>query len=181
LNKATIDLYKGTLNKCEKLFKLKLEDYGMAWRVLRLTSITDQILIKIERIRTIFINGTQAVNDNIEDDLIGIINYSIMAVMQTSLIENETYSILEQNVIFDLYEEIAKKITSLFLKKNQDYGESWRIMRFNSILDIMLMKIMRLKNIEDKGGKTLISEGIEANYQDIANYAIIACIKLNEK
>lgn len=150
----------------------------MSWRVLSLPSITDQILIKAKRIQSILINNNQKVPDTIQEDLFGIVNYSILAIIQSEIDSNTE---LHNEAIYSIYDKIVDETSKLFLKKNHDYNESWKIMRIRSVIDIILMKLMRLKTIEDKGGITLISEGIKSNYQDIINYAIIAYIKINEK
>jgi hypothetical protein len=179
VKRGTIDLYIGVLKRCEELFELKAIDYGMSWRVLRLQSITDQILIKLKRIQTIVSNNSQAVLDSVEDDLIGVINYCIIAIMQCHILKTKDTDLMPEDVSF-LHRRVVDEITLLFLRKNHDYDESWRMMRFDSVIDIMLMKVMRLKNIENRGGEIVASEGVEANYQDIVNYAVIASIKLNE-
>jgi len=162
------------------IFLKKNTDYGTSWRVLRPSSITDQILIKISRLRSIDEKGEQKVNDPIEGEFFGLINYSIMALIQLKgsadiekdmTVEDLKQSYLEQSAI----------ARSLLLQKNHDYGEVWRMMRLSSIIDIILMKVHRMKSIEEQGGKTLISEGLDANYLDIINYCVFGLVKLEEK
>lgn len=153
-------------------------DYGTAWRVLRLPSITDQIFIKAQRIRSIQEKGQQKVDDDIVSEFVGIINYCIIAMIQISLGED-----IDEQVplgkLEKLYDQSAQETLSLLENKNHDYDEAWKDMRISSITDIILMKIYRVKQIEDNRGKTLISEGVKANYQDMLNYAVFCLIKLN--
>jgi hypothetical protein len=154
-----------------------LHDYGTAWRVLRLPSITDQIYIKAQRIRSIQEKGMQKVEDPIKDEFIGIINYCIIALIQLQLKESEKMD-LSFKELEPLYDAAAEETFHLLQNKNHDYGEAWREMRISSITDIILMKLLRVKQIEDNKGKTLASEGIQANYQDMINYAVFCMIKL---
>lgn len=174
----TIGEYKEVIGACKAIFKKKTQDYGTAWRILRLPSITDQIYIKAQRIRSIQEKGAQKVSDDIQGEFIGIINYCIMALLQLDLPENEqlemTYEELEP-----LYDQWVEDTLELLTNKNHDYGEAWRHMRVSSITDIILMKLLRVKQIEDNQGRTLISEGVEANYQDMINYSVFALILLN--
>lgn len=171
--------YRHVIATCKSLFAKKTTDYGTAWRVLRLPSITDQLYIKAQRIRTIQENGVQKVEDPIRDEFIGIVNYSIIALMQIKLQDssnlNMTFAELET-----FYDESVNETIDLLQNKNHDYGEAWREMRISSITDIILMKLLRVKQIEDHKGKTLVSEGVKANYQDMINYAVFVLIKLNE-
>ena len=178
MKSKTIDEYKEVIKGCKEVFVKKTKDYGTAWRILRLPSITDQIFIKAQRIRSIQEKGRQKVNDDISSEFLGIINYCIIAMIQISL-ENE----LEENVppdrLINLYDQAAQDTLLLLEDKNHDYDEAWREMRISSITDIILMKIRRVKQIEDNKGKTIISEGIKSNYQDMLNYAVFCLIKLN--
>lgn len=170
--------YTQVIMRCKELFRKKTLDYGTAWRILRLTSITDQIYIKAQRIRSIQQNGNQRVDDSITDEFIGIINYCLIALIQISLEKDERMEI-PYDKLEPIYDKWAADTKGLLEQKNHDYGEAWREMRVSSITDIILMKLLRVKQIEDNEGKTLVSEGIEANYQDIINYAVFCTIKLN--
>ena len=176
----TIGEYKEVIEACKAIFKKKTIDYGTAWRILRLPSITDQIYIKAQRIRSIQEKGTQKVADDVTGEFIGIINYCIMALIQLELPENEKLD-MEYSELEPLYDKWVEATRTLLTNKNHDYGEAWRNMRVSSITDIILMKLLRVKQIEDNKGKTLISEGVEANYQDMINYAVFALILLNYK
>lgn len=172
--------YKSVISNCKNLFEKKTRDYGTAWRILRLPSITDQIFIKAQRIRSIQQKGVQKVGDPVKDEFIGIINYCLIAMIQMQLAGSETmemtYEELEPH-----YDAAVRETFDLLQNKNHDYGEAWRDMRVTSITDIILMKLLRVKQIEDNNGRTLVSEGVKANYQDMINYAVFALIKLNEK
>lgn len=157
-----------------------MHDYGTAWRVLRTSSLTDQIFIKAQRIRSIEQKGTQKVQEDISSEYIGIINYCVISLIQNEL-KDDTRMELPANEVTVLYEKYAKETKALMENKNHDYGEAWRDMRVSSLTDLILMKILRVKQIEDMGGKTLISEGIEANYMDMINYAVFAMIRLKEQ
>lgn len=174
----TISEYKQVIKACKEVFKKKTQDYGTAWRILRLPSITDQIFIKAQRIRSVQERGVQRVEDDIPNEFIGIINYCIIALMQISMVNEERIELTFEE-IEPLYDEQVEKAMRLLENKNHDYGEAWREMRVSSITDIILMKLLRIKQIEDNKGKTLISEGIEANYLDIINYAVFCLIKLD--
>ena len=177
MHKDTLSQYNKVIKACKEVFKKKNKDYGTAWRILRLPSITDQIMIKAQRIRTIQEKGIQRVNDSVFTELIGIINYCIMALMQVVLKDDKqleyTFDSLEP-----LYDKAIADNLLLLANKNHDYQEAWRDMRISSIIDIILMKLLRIKKIEDNQGKTLLSEGVQANYQDIVNYAVFSLIKL---
>ncbi|MBP7273997.1 MAG: DUF1599 domain-containing protein [Saprospiraceae bacterium] len=166
------------MKRCLELFLKKNKDYGTAWRILRTSSITDQIFIKAARIRSIEEKGVQQINDSIESEYVGIVNYSIMALIQLSL-DDHTSLELSSDFIGEKYQHWADATQKLMQQKNHDYGEAWRDMRLSSLTDLILMKLLRIKQIEDNQGKTWVSEGLEANYQDIINYAIFALIKLN--
>ena len=172
--------YKQVIALCKDVFEKKTKDYGTAWRILRLPSITDQILIKAQRIRSIQEKGSQKVEEDIKNEFIGIINYSIIAIIQESLSENAPLEISVEDLM-PKYEKVADETLQLLLDKNHDYGEAWRDMRVSSITDIILMKLYRVKQIEDNKGKTLISEPVKANYQDMINYAVFCLIKLKEE
>jgi hypothetical protein len=174
----TLSQYNTVIKTCQAIFRKKTKDYGTAWRILRLPSVTDQIMIKAQRIRAIQEQATQRVDESISTELIGIVNYSVMALMQVALNGCEDLE-LAYNTLAPLYNEIIATTTALLNNKNHDYQEAWRAMRLSSIIDIILMKLLRIKRIEDNQGTTLISEGVEANYQDIINYAVFALIKLD--
>jgi hypothetical protein len=176
----TLSQYDACLEKCRQLFVKKTKDYGTAWRILRPSSLTDQLFIKARRIRQIEEAGTQVVADKIDDEYIGLVNYSLMALIQLQL-PADTALELPPPYATDLYNTNAAETRSLMIQKNTDYGEVWRDMRISSLTDLILMKLLRVKQIEDNAGKTLVSEGLEANYQDIINYSVFALIKLSEK
>ncbi|NOT75670.1 MAG: DUF1599 domain-containing protein [Cyclobacteriaceae bacterium] len=169
--------YKEVISACQELFAKKTRDYGTAWRVLRLPSITDQIYIKAQRIRSIQEKGIQKVEDGIREEFMGIINYCAIAMIQIRLDANSSLELTAEEVV-PLYNEAMKETFELLENKNHDYGEAWREMRVSSITDIILMKLLRVKQIEDNQGKTLVSEGVKANYQDMINYAVFCLIKL---
>ncbi len=169
--------YTQVINRCKELFRKKTLDYGTAWRILRLPSITDQIFIKAQRIRSIQEKRSQKVNDPIVDEFIGIINYCLIALLQTSFSKDERLEIPFEE-LEPVYDKWVADTKGLLEQKNHDYGEAWREMRVSSITDIILMKLLRVKQIEDNQGKTIISEGIEANYQDMINYAVFCMIKM---
>jgi hypothetical protein len=167
------------IDKCREVFLKKMKDYGSAWRILRTPSLTDQIYIKANRIRSIEEKGRQKVNEGIIPEFIGIINYSVMALIQLELGAAEERDLKAEHV-FTLYEKYVNSAKSLMEDKNHDYGEAWRNMRISSLTDIILMKLLRIKQIEDNEGKTFVSEGVDANYFDIINYSVFALIKLSE-
>jgi hypothetical protein len=176
----TAQEYKAIVAYCKDLFLKKHQDYGSAWRILRLPSITDQIFIKANRIRAIQQAGTQQIADDIRLEFVGIINYALIALMQIDL-QNQNNQNLELSLeeVSSLYDKHAERTLDLLLRKNHDYGEAWRQMRVSSMTDLILMKIIRVKQIEDNQGLTLVSEGVEANYQDMLNYAVFCLIQLN--
>ena len=175
----TIQEYDLVMAKCKDIFIKKMKDYGCAWRIRRLSSLTDQIFIKAQRIRSIEMNdGHQKVGEDIRNEFIGIINYSIIALIQLEKGIAEQPD-METEEIEAMYNKLAKEANELMQAKNHDYGEAWRDMRVSSLTDLILQKLLRVKQIEDNKGETLISEGIDANYFDIINYAIFALIKLN--
>ena len=169
--------YTQVINRCKELFRKKTHDYGTAWRILRLSSITDQIYIKAQRIRSIQEKGSQKVNDPVVDEFIGIINYCLIALLQISFAKDQRLEIPFEE-LEPVYDKWVGETKGLLERKNHDYGEAWREMRVSSITDIILMKLLRVKQIEDNMGKTLVSEGIEANYQDMTNYAVFCMIKM---
>jgi Nucleotide modification associated domain 1 len=177
MNEKTLHEYKEVIATCKTLFAKKTHDYGTAWRVLRLPSITDQIYIKAQRIRSIQEKGVQKVEDPIKDEFVGIINYCIIALIQLQLKESEKMDMAFKE-LEPLYDSAVEETFHLLQNKNHDYAEAWREMRVSSITDIILMKLLRVKQIEDNKGKTLASEGIQANYQDMINYAVFCMIKL---
>lgn len=174
---TTYTSYDEVIATCSSIFEKKTKDYGTAWRILRLPSITDQIMIKAQRIRTIQEKGTQRIAENIDTELIGIINYSVIALIQLSLPEDSALEI-DYEALAPRYNEVIQQTKSLVDAKNHDYAEAWKGMRLSSIVDIILMKLLRIKRIEDNQGSTLISEGVAPNYQDIINYAVFALLKL---
>lgn len=174
----TVSEYTEVIRQCKALFEKKTKDYGTAWRILRLPSITDQIYIKAQRIRSIQEKQSQKVGEDISSEFIGIINYCLMALIQLKLDASDRLEI-PYDELEPLYDQAAEETLALLKNKNHDYGEAWREMRVSSITDIILMKLLRVKQIEDNSGKTLVSEGIDANYQDMINYAVFCLIKLN--
>jgi len=171
--------YDGVITTCRDLFIKKMSDYGSAWRILRLPSLTDQIFIKAQRIRGLQQNDVRKVDEGQESEFVGIINYCIMALIQLEkgVVEQPDLSVEEATKLYDEQVYITKQ---LMQDKNHDYGEAWRDMRVSSLTDLILQKLLRVKQIEDNSGKTIVSEGIDANYQDMVNYAIFAMIHLNE-
>ncbi len=170
--------YTNVINVCRDIFSKKTADYGTAWRILRPSSLTDQLFIKAQRIRTIQETGENKVGENIEDEFVAIVNYCIMAIIQ--LCENDLTELeLPKEQADELYDKYAQNAFDLMNKKNHDYGEAWRDMRVSSLTDLILQKIMRVKQIEDNNGATIISEGIDANYYDMLNYAVFALIHMN--
>ena len=172
--------YDNIIKKARDLYIKKMKDYGTSWRILRLPSLTDQIFIKANRIRSIQQSGVNLVGDNISDEFIAIVNYGIIALIQCELGTDNADEIpflqAEQ-----LYDKHALKTKELMFRKNHDYGEAWRSMRISSMTDIILQKILRLKQIEDNSGKTLVSEGVEGSYTDIINYAVFCLIRTDEE
>lgn len=177
MNSKTIDSYQAIITKCRSLFHKKTQDYGTAWRILRLPSITDQIFIKAQRIRSIQEKGKQLVEEDITSEFIGIINYCVIALIQMELTDQDPFEVPAEQVMKS-YDEKVNYTIELFQRKNHDYGEAWREMRVSSITDIILMKLLRVKQIEDNKGKTLASEGVDANYQDMINYSVFCLIKM---
>lgn len=172
----TTQQYDQVISICRDIFEKKMLDYGTAWRILRPLSITDQIYIKAQRIRSIEEKGVSKVGEGIRPEFIGIINYCIMGLIQLELKPSDEE--LPAGKTMELYDRYFQAAKTLMLDKNHDYGEAWRNMRISSYTDLILMKIKRTKQIEDNCGKTLISEGIDANYMDMINYAVFALIKI---
>jgi hypothetical protein len=170
--------YDAVVSECRSLFVKKMSDYGAAWRILRLPSLTDQIFIKAQRIRQLQENSVRKVDEGEKSEFIGIINYSVMALIQLELgvVENPDLTAEEATQLYDKHIGITKELME---NKNHDYGEAWRDMRISSLTDLILQKLLRVKQIEDNKGKTLVSEGIDANYQDMINYAVFAMIHMN--
>lgn len=167
--------YKAIITECRDIFTKKNQDYGTSWRILRLPSITDQIFIKAQRIRTLQENGFSKVNEGQRSEFIGIINYCVMALILIA----ESGQQLED--LSKAYSDAIEEVMQLLFNKNHDYGEAWRDMRVSSMTDIILMKLLRIKQIEDNQGKTIISEGVKSGYQDIINYAVFCLIKLQNQ
>lgn len=176
---TTIEQYNAQIAQCKDIFMKKAQDYGTSWQILRLPSLTDQIYIKLLRIRNIQETGIQKIEDSIISEYQGIVNYCIMALFK---IQYKDTDFSEIQFLSEKYDEQVQRVLNLMQNKNQDYGEAWRVMRISSLTDLCLMKIHRLKSIEDNQGKTIASEGAEANYMDIMNYCVFALIRLcNQK
>ncbi len=176
----TKEQFDAVIAICKDIYSKKLQDYGAAWRIMRPESITDQIFIKANRIRTLEVTGEAKVNEGIRPELIGIVNYGIMGLIQLEKGYAETSDITPKEAI-ELYDKHMDKTVDLMLAKNHDYDEAWRSMRTTSYTDLILMKLYRTKQIEDNQNKTLISEGIDANYMDMVNYALFGLIKIDFK
>ena len=178
MNKTSAQ-YDAIITLCKDIFIKKMKDYGSAWRILRISSLTDQIFIKAQRIRSIEEKGIQKVDEGIKTEYVGIINYALIGLiqMEIGINTNVELNLEEGERLYDMY---FKKAKSLMEDKNHDYGEAWRDMRISSLTDIILMKLLRVKQIEDNQGKTFISEGIDANFMDMINYAMFAMIKILE-
>lgn len=172
---TTSEQYDKIISICRQLYINKLQDYGCAWRILRLPSLTDQIYIKACRIRSLQENDVRKVDEDESSEFIGIINYSIMALIQLDKGVSKEADLTNQEAI-DLYDKHIAITKELMMNKNHDYGEAWRDMRISSHTDIILQKLLRVKQMEDNHGKTIVSEGLEANYQDMVNYAVFALI-----
>ena len=171
--------YDSIITTCRQLFENKMKDYGSAWRILRLPSLTDQIFIKAQRIRSLQQNASRKVDEDEASEFVGIINYCIMALIQIEKgIVDQPDMPLEESL--ELYDEKVAATKKLMEDKNHDYGEAWRGMSISSLSDLILQKLLRVKQIENNQGKTLVSEGIGANYQDMLNYAVFALIHLEE-
>ncbi len=171
--------YDQVTAQCRDIFIKKTTDYGTAWRILRPSSLTDQLFIKASRIRSIEEKGMQKVEEAVDQEYIGLVNYAVLALIQLDIADAAPLELPPEEAS-TLYDTVLQKTKELMMAKNHDYGEAWRGMRRSSLTDLILMKLLRIKQIEDNQGKTLISEGLAANYQDIINYAIFALIKLLE-
>lgn len=180
VSEQTFEQYTQETAACRALFFKKNKDYGTAWRILRTSSLTDQLFIKAKRIRSIEENGVKKIDEDVRDEYVGLINYCIMALIQMELGESAEME-LQIDQVAALYDKYHDLTFELMKAKNHDYGEAWRDMRLSSITDLILMKILRIKQIEDNKGKTIVSEGLDANYQDIINYSAFALIKLTEQ
>ena len=179
MNQTNLE-YTNVINVCRDIFSKKTKDYGTAWRILRPSSLTDQIFIKAQRIRTIQETGENKVGEDIEGEFIAIVNYCVMAIIQIKEAELKDLE-LSEDMANSLYNKYVDEAQELMAKKNHYYGEAWRDMRVSSLTDLILMKILRVKQIEDNKGATLISEGIDANFFDMLNYAVFALIHLNNQ
>lgn len=173
----TATQYDVVIDMCRDIFVKKNADYGTAWRILRTSSLTDQLFIKANRIRTLQSVAQQKVNEGISPEFIGIVNYCVLALIQLELHDDDRLELGSEEAT-KLYDKYVKNSKRLMLDKNHDYGEAWRDMRVSSLCDLILMKILRVKQIEDNQGQTLVSEGLDANYYDMLNYAVFALIKL---
>jgi len=172
--------YDSVIAVCKSLFLKKTKDYGTAWRILRPSSITDQIFIKAQRIRTLEEKKVSKVGEDITSEYIGIVNYCVIAMLQLDLTDSDPNE-MEVELVENLFDKRVNETKELMFAKNHDYGEAWRDMRISSLTDLILMKIFRVKQIEDNLGQTEVSEGVKANYQDMLNYAVFALIKLGVK
>ncbi|KAA0128536.1 DUF1599 domain-containing protein [Chryseobacterium sp. SN22] len=168
------------ISQCRELFSKKLQDYGAAWRVLRPSSITDQIYIKVNRIRTLQMTDKKMVDESEEDEFIAIVNYSIIGLIQLEKGFSNDFNENKEEIM-QLYDRYATEARQLMERKNHDYGEAWRDMRISSITDLIYQKVLRTKQIEDNQGVTIVSEGLDANYFDMLNYAVFCLIKFSEK
>ena len=178
--KRTLQQYDKIRAQCRELFVQKTQDYGTSWRILRPSSLTDQLYIKAKRIRSIEEKGEQKISDSVEGEYIALVNYSIMALIQLALPPDAPLE-METEMVSELYDQHFEATRQLMIRKNHDYGEVWREMRVSSITDLILSKLLRIKQIEDNQGRTLVSEGVEGNYHDIINYAIFALIQIEEQ
>lgn len=171
--------FEAEIARCREIFEKKTRDYGTSWRILRLPSLTDQIFIKANRIRSIQESGVSKVGDGIEPEFVAMVNYAVMALIQQEL-GTEGIQELPLEEAIDLYDKHIGRTTRLMLDKNHDYGEAWRLMRVSSMVDLILMKLRRIKQIEDNDGRTLVSEGVEGGYMDIINYSLFCLIRIHE-
>ena len=177
--KKTLDQYRQIEERCKAVFLGKHRDYGVAWHILRLSSLTDQMYIKARRIRSLEENDLRKVDEGIEPEYVGLVNYGVMSLMKLEL-EEEAIKALSPEELSESYDKYLKDARDLMTNKNHDYGEAWRHMRVSSLTDLILMKLLRIRQIEDNEGKTMHSEGLDANYIDIINYSIFALIRLSE-
>lgn len=165
--------------ECRALFEKKTRDYGTSWRIMRLPSLTDQIFIKANRIRSLQESGENRVGDDVRGEFVAMVNYAVMALIQLTL-ESDDLD-LELDDAMALYDHETKRILDLMMDKNHDYGEAWRQMRIESMVDLILMKLLRIKQIEDNQGRTLVSEGVEGGYMDIVNYSLFCLCRMSER
>lgn len=179
MKKDTTAEYQQVIAQCRDIFDKKMKDYGAAWRIMRTESLTDQIFIKANRIRSIQRKKEHLVNEGVEPEFIGIINYSAMAIIQLQLGVVDQPD-LEAEKASELHKQVLNDAFDLMSRKNHDYDEAWRSMRVSSMTDLILMKLLRVKEIEDNNGKTIVSEGLDANYFDMINYAVFCMIQINE-
>ena len=180
MNTDTPILFDQAIIQCKEIFEKKTYDYGTAWRILRPISITDQIFIKAQRIRSIEEKQENKVGESIENEFIGIVNYCVIALIQLDLKASDDME-MNPNLVLKYYDQKAEECKNLMITKNHDYGEAWRDMRVSSLTDLILMKILRVKQIEDNDGSTLISEGIDANYYDMLNYSVFSLIHVGNE
>jgi hypothetical protein len=176
----TLEQYRAIEGRCKQVFMNKHRDYGMAWHILRLSSLTDQMYIKASRIRSLEENQESKVDEGVEPEYIGLVNYGVMSLMKLTLTEEELGNLSEKE-LSENYDNSLTLSREVMENKNHDYGEAWRQMRISSLTDLILMKLLRIRQIEDNEGKTVHSEGLDANYIDIINYSIFALIRLGEK
>ena len=179
--KKTLVEYDSIIDICLDVFTKKLKDYGSAWRILRISSLTDQIFIKAQRIRSIELKGIQKVDEGIEKEFIGIVNYAVIGLSQIKLGISDSIDDVKNEEAINLFKSITSEAKNLMIAKNHDYGEAWRDMRVTSLTDLIIQKILRIKQIESNGGQTIVSEGISANYMDIINYSIFSIIHLKNR
>ncbi len=175
----TKEEFEAEMVRCREIFEKKTRDYGTSWRVLRLSSLTDQIFIKANRIRSIQESGENRVGDGVEQEFVAMVNYAVMALIQQELGAEEGQELSLEEAL-SLYDKHIHRTAELMLDKNHDYGEAWRMMRVSSMVDLILMKLRRIKQIEDNQGHTIISEGVEGGYMDIINYSLFCLIRLRE-
>tara|TARA_B100000900_G_scaffold85578_2_gene69296 strand:+ start:6093 stop:6632 length:540 start_codon:yes stop_codon:yes gene_type:complete len=176
----TIREYDSIIAKCKQIFAKKMKDYGTAWRILRISSLTDQIFIKAQRIRSIESKGSSKIDEGIYNEFVGIVNYSIIGLIQLQIGVSDDSEEMDYSEVINMFDNQVNTAKNLMLDKNHDYGEAWRNMRVSSLTDLILQKLLRVKQIEDNNGSTLISEGVDANYLDMLNYAVFALIKINK-
>ena len=174
----TISEFDAIIKNCKDIFIKKMNDYGTAWRILRISSLTDQIYIKAQRIRSIEDKGHQKIEEDVSNEFVGIVNYAVIGLIQLELGVSNLEENMEENEVISIYDNYVSTAKKLMIAKNHDYGEAWREMRTSSLTDLILQKISRVKQIENNKGETLISEGVDANYLDMLNYAVFALIKL---
>ena len=175
----TEEEFEVEIKQCRDIFEKKTRDYGTSWRILRLPSLTDQIFIKANRIRSIEETGENKIGDSSRGEYIAMVNYAVMALIQQELSDSDEME-LSVDKVMKLYDKHLYRTVALMLDKNHDYGEAWRQMRISSMTDLILMKLRRIKQIEDNDGKTLISEGVEGGYMDIINYSLFCLVRLTE-